>query len=453
MNLEKIHSIYFIGIGGIGMSALARYFHVNGRTVSGYDKTATQLTDELIGEGMQIHFEESVDLIPKDVDLVVYTPAIPDEHSEMQYYQAQHFHIVKRSDLLEALTKNLFTIAVAGTHGKTTTSSMIAHILKQSGIDCTAFLGGITANYHTNFLAGKSNICVVEADEYDRSFLKLHPDVAVITSCDPDHLDIYGTEEEVVNSYGEFANLIKRDGQLITKQNLLFLPYVSQLQPLYYSVAGADDFFATNIQLINGTYSFDFNTSTSVVQNIHLSIAGFHNLENAIAASAVAHQLEIDGAKIREALSTFKGVKRRFEFIFRNDQYVFIDDYAHHPKEISAFLKSVREIFPSKKITCIFQPHLYTRTRDFADEFSASLSIADEVILLPIYPARELPIEGVSSNMLLDKISSSQKSVVEKSELINALEKNKNEVVLTVGAGDIDQLIEAVKEFLIHHSK
>lgn len=448
MNLDRIHSIYFIGIGGIGMSALARYFHVNGRTVSGYDRTSTSLTEELAGEGIKIHFEENLELIPKDVDLVVYTPAIPEDHAELNYFRQHHYHVVKRSDLLEALTKNLFTIAVAGTHGKTTTTSMIAHILKDSGYDCTAFLGGISANYHSNFLIGRNNTVVVEADEYDRSFLKLHPDLAVITSCDADHLDVYGDEEAVVKAYGDFANLIKPGGMLITKQGLPFLAYYSRLNTMFYSVSSDTDFRASNMRLENGTYVFDLTTPDYSIEGIHLLVAGFHNVENAVAAGAIATQLQIEKAKIRNALSSFRGVKRRFEFIVRNDKTVYIDDYAHHPREISTFLQSVKEIFPGRKITCIFQPHLYTRTRDFADDFGLSLSLADEVMLLPIYPARELPIEGVTSEMLLGKIAVKSKKVVDKQHLIGELQHRQPEVLLTVGAGDIDQLVDPIAKFL-----
>jgi len=448
MNLEKIHSIYFIGIGGIGMSALARYFNARGKKISGYDRTSSELTGELMREGMQIHFEENTEIIPKEVDLVVYTPAIPDDHEELKFYREHHYHVVKRSELLEAVTKDSFTIAVAGTHGKTTTTSMIAHILKDSDYDCTAFLGGIAANYNSNFLIGKNNTIVVEADEYDRSFLKLHPAIGVITSCDPDHLDVYGNEEGVVKAYGDFANQIKSDGVLITKKKLPFLAYYSHFNTQFYSVSDDTDFHANNLHLENGTYTFDFSTPEYSITNIHLAVAGYHNVENAVAAGAVGFQLGIEKKKIQNALSTFKGVKRRFEFIFRNEKTVFIDDYAHHPYEIRAFLKSVREIFPNKKITCIFQPHLYTRTRDFADDFGKSLSLADEVILLPIYPARELPIEGVSSEMLLDKISVPNKKVVEKNDLINELQKRKLEVLLTVGAGDIDQMVEPIAQML-----
>lgn len=421
---------------------------MKGKKISGYDRTPTQLTDELMQEGIQIHFEESIELIPKDVDLVVYTPAIPSDHKELIYYREHHAHVVKRSDLLEVLTKDSFTIAVAGTHGKTTTTSMIAHILKDSGYDCTAFLGGIASNYNSNFLLGKNKTVVVEADEYDRSFLKLHPTVGVVTSCDPDHLDIYGDEEEVVKAYGDFANQIKSDGMLITKKKLPFLSYYSHLNTQFYSISDNTDFYAANVQLIDGTYSFDFSTPQYSLSSIHLGVAGYHNVENAIAAGAVAYNLEIGQEKIRAALNSFKGVKRRFEFIVRNEKVVFIDDYAHHPAEITAFLKSVREIFPDNRITCIFQPHLYTRTRDFADGFGKALSLVDELFLLPIYPARELPIEGVSSEMLLNKVSLENKMVVQKNDLINELGKRKLEVVVTVGAGDIDQLVEPIKNFL-----
>lgn len=448
MNLDRIHSIYFIGIGGMGMSALARYFNANGRTISGYDRTPTSLTFELNREGMNIRYQEDVDAIPKDVDLVVYTPAIPDDHAELRYYREHHYPVVKRSDLLEALTRNLFTIAVAGTHGKTTTTSMIAHILKDSGYDCTAFLGGIAANYRSNFLIGKNRTVVVEADEYDRSFLKLNPDLAVITSCDADHLDVYGEVEEVVKAYGEFANQLKPGGQLITKPHLPFLTYYSRLNTLFYSVSDHTDFTAANLQLRQGTYVFDLTTPEYSIEEIHLSVAGLHNVENAVAAGAIAFRLNIDRHKIRSALRSFKGVKRRFEFVVRNKRVVYIDDYAHHPVEIRSFLKSVKEIFPDRKITCIFQPHLYTRTRDFAHEFGSALSLADEVMLLPIYPAREAPIEGVTAEMLLQTITAPQKELVEKEELISRLEAKKTEVLVTVGAGDIDQFAEPIARLL-----
>lgn len=453
MNLDKIHTIYFIGIGGIGMSGLARYFNMKGKKISGYDKTPTELTDELISEGINIHFEENTQLIPRDADLVVYTPAIPAGHAELVYCLRHNMQVIKRSELLESVTNDSFTIAVAGTHGKTTTTSMIAHILKHSGHDCTAFLGGIAANYNSNFISGKNETVVVEADEYDRSFLRLHPAIGVITSCDPDHLDIYGSEEEVVKAYSEFACRIKPDGMLITKKTLPFLTSCTHSNKQFYSVNDTTDFHANNLQLRNGTYAFDFSTPEYSIRDIHLSVAGYHNVENAVAAAAVAYNLEIRKEKIAAALCSFTGVKRRFEFIVRNEKIVFIDDYAHHPVEIAAFLKSVREIFPDKKITCIFQPHLYSRTRDFADDFGKALSYADELILLPVYPARELPIAGVSSEMLLGKVSVPNKMVTEKTNLIAELKKRKLEVIATVGAGDIDQLVEPVKKLLINSSK
>lgn len=450
MNLSSIHTIYFIGIGGIGMSGLARYFHANGYRIAGYDKTPTTLTAEMIEEGMNIHFEEDLSVIPMDADLVVYTPAIPPDHKELMYYRENDYPVVKRADLLEELTKDLFTIAVAGTHGKTTTSSMIAHILKSSGYDCTAFLGGIAANYHSNFLAGKNKTVVVEADEFDRSFLKLHPNIAVVTSCDPDHLDIYGTRDKVIESYGAFTKMIKPRGALITKRNLTFPDRsADNISTLYYGFDDiTDDALAENLRIENGTYAFDFIHRTTRINDIHLSIAGRHNAENAIAAATVAALLAIDVDKIRLALQSFMGVQRRFQFVVRNKKVVYIDDYAHHPAEIMAFLKSVREIFPERKITCIFQPHLFSRTRDFADGFGESLSLADEVILLPVYPAREKPIQGVNAAMLLAKINAAEKCLVEKENLMRHLANCNLEVLVTVGAGDIDQFVEPIARLI-----
>ena len=449
--LSEIKSIYFIGIGGIGMSALARYFNNRGVKISGYDKTPSNLTDELRSEGINIHFEENVSLIPKDVELVVYTPAVPNEHAELVYFRKNNFEVIKRSDLLEQVTKDAFTIAVAGTHGKTTTTSMIAHLLKSSGYDCTAFLGGITVNYNTNFLSGKNNVIVVEADEYDRSFLKLHPDISIITSADADHLDIYGTGEEVVKSFIDFAHQLKNDGSLIVKHELPFRNSLHELKQFSYSTADYEaDFTCTNEVLLNGTFQFDLIAGENTINEIHLGVAGMHNVENAVAAAAVGMLLKISPQKIREALETFKGVKRRFEYIIRRDDFVFIDDYAHHPQELKAFLTAVREIFPDKKITCVFQPHLYSRTRDFADEFAESLSLAHDIFLLPIYPAREEPIEGVNSEMICNRMEDSNVRVVQKEDLIRALDISKPEVLVTCGAGDIDMLLEPIRK---HFSK
>lgn len=451
MNTDNIHTIYFIGIGGIGMSSLARYFHAQGVSVSGYDKTPSALTDEMIAAGMHIHFEEDPALIPKDADVVVYTPAIPQNHLELTYYREHQYTVIKRADLLEQLTADRYTIAVAGTHGKTTTSCMIAHILKDSGYDCTAFLGGIAANYNSNFLAGKNDAVVVEADEFDRSFLKLHPDIAIVTSCDADHLDIYGSQEAVQESFADFTGKIKRGGILLTKP-LLPLPdrTAGQVKTLYYGLDGDQlDFKATDIRLVQGTYAFNIQSKNKSISGIHLAVAGRHNAENAVAAAAVASLLDIDSEKISKALNSFEGVKRRFQFIVRTKDTVYIDDYAHHPAEISAFLSSVREIFPGKKLTCIFQPHLYSRTRDFADAFGESLSLADEVLLLPVYPARELPIEGIQSDMLLEKIHTARKQVIEMSQVTGLLGERVPEVLVTVGAGDIDQLVEPIAKSLV----
>jgi UDP-N-acetylmuramate--alanine ligase len=455
MNLKDIHIIYFIGIGGIGMSALAKYFHLHGKTVSGYDKFPSSLTSEMIDDGIHIHFEENIALIPKDADLVVYTPAIPLDHQELLYYQHHKYKIIKRADLLEAVTENSFTIAVAGTHGKTTTACMVAHILKYSGFDCTAFLGGIAVNYNSNFLQGKNDVVVVEADEFDRSFLKLNPNIAIITSSDADHLDIYSTTASVEKSFADFAGKIKKEGKLITKRNLSFLKYIDRTINIssYETDGTGSDFNSTNLQMIDGMYQFTLHTNLEILGHIHLPVAGRHNVENAIAAAAVAYTLGIDKEKICEALSTFKGVKRRFEFIVNDENAVYIDDYAHHPAEITAFLNSVREIFPNRRITCIFQPHLYSRTRDFADEFGKSLSICDDLMLLPIYAARELPIEGISSDMLLNKISTTRKAVCEKNQLIGELIKRDPDLVVTMGAGDIDQLIQPIKFFLTESTK
>lgn len=428
------------------MSALARYFNNRGVKISGYDKTSSHLTDELQSEGIKIHFEENISLIPKDVELVVYTPAIPAEHTELIFYRANNFEVVKRSDLLEQVTKDSFTIAVAGTHGKTTTTSLIAHLLKSSGYDCTAFLGGISVNYNTNFLSGKNNVIVVEADEYDRSFLKLHPDIAIITSADADHLDVYGSGEEVVKSFIDFAHQVKKDGRIIVKHELPFRNSLHELNQFSYSVSDYEaDFTCTNEQLLKGTFQFDLIAGDHTINEIHLGVAGMHNVENAIAAAAVGMLLKIPMNKIREALETFRGVRRRFEYIIRTDDFVFIDDYAHHPNEIKAFLTAVREIFSDKKITCVFQPHLYSRTRDFADGFAESLSLAHEIFLLPIYPAREEPIAGVTSEMIRDKMEGVDVRVVKKENLIHELELSQPQVLVTVGAGDIDNLVEPIR--------
>jgi len=458
--------IYFIGIGGIGMSALARYFHSKGAKVSGYDKTPSSLTKELEQAGMSIHYEERVDLVPKDAELVVYTPAVPKEHKELVYYQQNGYKVVKRSDVLQIVTESSFNICIAGTHGKTTITTMVAHLLRHTGYGCNAFLGGISVNYGTNFwpqaVAGSSerNVSVVEADEYDRSFLKLSPDIAIITAMDPDHLDIYGTAEAMEQAFIDFSGRIKKGGLLISKFGLKRTRDLKGARHLTYSVQNNNaDAHAENIKMMNGSYEFDVVINDKRIENVRLNIGGMHNVENAVAAITVASSLNIDEEKIKAAVADFKGVKRRFEYILppsppgegQGLRPVFIDDYAHHPEELRALISGAKSLFSDKKCTVIFQPHLYTRTRDLADGFAEVLDMADEVILLPIYPARELPIAGVSSEMILDKMKSKNKRVLNKEELTDWIKKDFNKtgkVLVTAGAGDIDLLIEPIKEIL-----
>lgn len=449
---EKVNSIYFIGIGGIGMSALARYFYSKGAKVSGYDKTPSSLTKELEQEGMSIHYEERLDLISKDADLVVYTPAVPKEHTELVYYLQNGYKVVKRSDVLQIATESSFNICIAGTHGKTTITTMVAHLLRHTGYGCNAFLGGISVNYDTNFWSSERNVSVVEADEYDRSFLKLSPDVAIITAMDPDHLDIYGTAEAMEQAFIDFSDKIKPGGLLISKFGLKRTKELKGARRLTYSVQNNEaDAHAENIKMINGSYEFDIVIRERKIENVRLNIGGMHNAENAVAAITVASSLNIDEEKIKAAVADFKGVKRRFEYIIKTNELVFIDDYAHHPEELRALIKGARSLFRNKKCTVIFQPHLYTRTRDLADGFAEVLDIADEAILLPIYPARELPIAGVSSEMILEKMKSKSKRVLDKEKLKEWIKKDlkrKGQVVITAGAGDIDLLVEPIKEIL-----
>jgi UDP-N-acetylmuramate--alanine ligase len=462
---EEKHIVYFAGIGGIGMSALARWYNHAGYTVFGYDRTPSAITNELASEGIIITFEDTLDAIPDSVKnnkenvLIIYTPALPSHHKQMEYFMENGFTIIKRSEALGRFTKDHFTVAVAGTHGKTTTSSMIAHILYQAGKNCAAFLGGISANYRTNFLLQgeftPETIIVAEADEFDRSFLRLSPDVAVITSTDADHLDIYGNKENVNQSYMDFAGCIVDKGQLIVNNNVpksIWGKYESKLIVQQYGLEkGSCN--ASNIRINQGNFIFDYYSPHGLIEQLQLQVPGFHNVENATAAITVALSLGIDADLIRKALSNFSGVQRRFEYIIKSPEMVFIDDYAHHPTEIEAFLRSVVALYQGKKITAIFQPHLYTRTRDFVDGFAHSLSLATEVLLLDIYPARELPIEGVSSHIILDKISRKRKKVVSKEELFGHLKKEKTEVVLTIGAGDIDRIIPQIKEILENKRK
>jgi UDP-N-acetylmuramate--alanine ligase len=452
--LNQISRIYFIGIGGIGMSALARYFNAKEVKVSGYDKTETVLTKQLVSEGIDVHYEDAIEFIDPNVQLVVYTPAIPKEHKELNYYRQNNYSVVKRSDVLGAITNSCFNICVAGTHGKTTTSSMIAHILRHSGYGCNAFLGGIAVNYNSNFWSSENNVCVVEADEYDRSFLKLNPDVAIITAMDPDHLDIYGTAENVEQAFIDFSARIKQGGLLVKKFGLERGAELKGDQVRSYHRQNENaDVYATNIKMNNGSYCFDVVQKDAtaagwILKDTVLNMGGMHNVENVIAAITVAHHLKIEDEKIKKAVADFKGIKRRFEYIVKNDEVVYIDDYAHHPDELKALITGAKNLFPGKKCVLIFQPHLYSRTRDFADGFAASLDEADEVILLPIYPARELPIAGVTSEMIAERMKNKNKSVKTKDELMDRVKNSENRLLITAGAGDIDTLVEPIKKIL-----
>ncbi len=452
--MNNIKAVYFIGIGGIGMSNLARYFMSKGKKVAGYDRTETPLTKELVKEGAEIHYSDSVSLIPeyckdKDTTLVVYTPAVPSENEEVIYFHEQNFTIQKRAQVLGTITKSSKALCCAGTHGKTTTSSMLAHILKQSHLDCNAFLGGILKNYSSNLmLSDKSEFTVIEADEYDRSFHWLHPYMALITSVDPDHLDIYGTEEEYLKSFEKFTTLIQQGGALVMKHNIKLSPKVGEGVKVYTYSEDKGDFHAKNIKIGNGEIRFDFVTPKEVIDNIQLGVPVRINIENSIGAMALAWLNGATPDELRHAMLTFQGAKRRFDFILKTDKIVMIDDYAHHPQELAASITSVKELYPDRKVTGVFQPHLYSRTKDFADEFAKSLSLLDELILLDIYPAREKPIEGVTSKIIFDKVTC-PKTLCNKQELLPLLEnKNDIEVLLTVGAGDIDQLLEAIKDVL-----
>jgi len=448
-------SVYFLGIGGIGMSALARYFNFNGIAVSGYDKTETALCKELVAEGIHIHYEDNIELIDRQAKLVIYTPAIPRDHSELNYYFNNNYTVTKRSDVLGAITSRGFNICVAGTHGKTTTSSMVAHILRHTGYGCNAFLGGIAVNYNNNFwpqaATGENgkNVFVAEADEYDRSFLKLNPDVAIISSMDPDHLDIYGTAENMEQAFIDFSAKIKPGGLLISRHGLKRNDALKGDQHLTYDVNNNEaDVNAYNIRIDNGSYLFDINVNGKLITSVQLNMGGMHNIENATAAITVAVHLGIDDEKIKSAVAAFRGVKRRFEYIIKNSNRVMIDDYAHHPEELKALITGTKKLFAGKKCTVVFQPHLFSRTKDHADGFASVLDMADEVILLPIYPARELPMEGVTSEMILKRMKNKHAKVLAKEALIQEIETGQPELLVISGAGDIDVLVEPIKQVL-----
>lgn len=454
--INNIKEVYFIGIGGIGMSALARYFKAKGKKVSGYDKTETALTKQLVKEGITVHYEDDEKHIAKEADIVVYTPAIPKGHKGLLYYKQNGYTLLKRSDVLREITKSSFNICVAGTHGKTTITTMTAHLLRHSGYGCNAFLGGIAANYNSNFWSSERNVCVVEADEYDRSFLKLHPDIAVISAMDADHLDIYGTEDEMQQAFVDFAGKVKKGGVLFSKWGLTRENDLKADYHFTYSLQSNNaDVYAANIRNKEGGYVFDMHIKNEWLKDIELNMGGLHNIENAVAAIAIAKQLHIEDEKIKAAVAAFKGVKRRFEYIIppsEKNATVYVDDYAHHPAELEALIKGAKLLFANKKCTVVFQPHLFSRTRDFAEAFAASLDMADEVVLLPVYPARELPVEGVTSGLIFDKMKNNYKHLLNKEAVLNWIkdkyDQNKPNLLITAGAGDIDQLVEPVKEIL-----
>lgn len=459
MTFKGIHKVFFLGIGGIGMSALARWFRHEGYPVAGYDKTPSPLTEELEKEGMQITFEDKVDSIPFDFTtnpdevLVVWTPAIPKDSVLLNFFQA-HYQLKKRSEVLGMITKDLYTIAVAGTHGKTSTSSLIAHLLKSAGKPVVAFLGGITQNYQSNLiLPGKTKeepIVVVEADEFDRSFLRLHPNEAVLTSADPDHLDIYGDESTILDGFRDFLRLLDKKGKLYLQSHAWY-----RLGENLGTNAGIREYglrsngiHAENIIARPGSFQFDYIGIKAQIKGLELHIPGFHNVENALAAIAIAVDHGLSEEQIRTGIKSFRGVKRRFEIHSSAPGHIYIDDYAHHPEEIKACLSSVRAMYPTQRMTVIFQPHLFSRTRDFASGFSESLSLADEVVLLDIYPARELPIPGVNSEMLLEGIMTNKKTLKAKNQVMDYLKESRPEVLVTMGAGDIDRLVPGIAEWI-----
>ncbi|ERM82658.1 hypothetical protein P872_06505 [Rhodonellum psychrophilum GCM71 = DSM 17998] len=463
MNLKQLHSVHFLGIGGIGMSALARWFNHLGIKVSGYDRTPSALTEALEQEGMEIHYVDAIENIPVKVredqknTLIVWTPAMPKDSAELNFCMEKGFEMRKRAVVLGMITASLPTIAVAGTHGKTTTSSMVAHLLKSSGVNIAAFLGGLTQNYNSNLIlhdeAEGNATVVVEADEFDRSFLHLHPNVAVVTSVDPDHLDIYGDGAAMLEGFSQFIDLISPDGNLYIQSHAfakLRKPENASLKVRQYGL-DSGEIKAANIQALPAAFKFDYISERKNILGLTLSMPGFHNVENALPAISIALDHGIEEEQIRNGLLTYRGVKRRFEIWVQQEDSVYVDDYAHHPEEIRAFLSSVRAMFPGKKLTAVFQPHLFTRTRDFASGFSECLSLADEVVLLEIYPARELPIEGVNAAMLLEGITSPKKSIQSKENLLDYLKENQPEVLVTMGAGDIDRLVFSMTNLMRRH--
>lgn len=443
-DLAWASNVYFVGIGGIGMSALARYFKASGKNVSGYDKTPSVITATLENLDISVHFEDNVKHIATkflnpDNTLVVYTPAIPKSHSELNYFNTNGFKVLKRSAVLGAITRETICLAVAGTHGKTTTTSILGHLLNECDVPVTAFLGGISENYNSNLILNGTEVTVVEADEFDRSFLTLSPNFACVTSMDADHLDIYGDASELIKSFKDFTACIKPKGRLFVKNGL-------PINGITYGVEDDSDYCAKDVKIENGSYVFNVQTPNGLYENFRFNLPGRHNLSNATIALAMALEYGCSHDQLVKALASYKGVKRRFTYQIKTNDFVFIDDYAHHPEEINAVHQAVREMYPNKKVLAIFQPHLFTRTRDFIDGFAESLSKFDEILLLDIYPARELPIEGVTSNWLLQKVNNSTKKLIQKAELIKAIDMSDAQVVLTLGAGDIGEEVKYIKE-------
>lgn len=440
--MEKYKNIFFIGIGGIGMSALARYFHSLGKNVFGYDKTPTQLTKKLEDLGIIVHYSDDLAHIPNDLNtentLVVITPAVPVSHTEWNYFIEHNFEIKKRAEVLDLITRDTYCFAVAGTHGKTTTSSILGHILHQSGVDVTAFVGGIVENYNSNLIGDGKTVSVVEADEFDRSFLRLHPDTACITSMDADHLDIYGDQANFEKSFYEFADKI-------TDKTKLFTPTSLPIEAVKVGFDTTDAFTAQNIRIKNGAYVFDVKTSDGNIKDIHFHLPGRHNMSNALMALSMAKTYGVSDDNIKKALGSFKGIQRRFSYQIKSDNLVYIDDYAHHPTEINAVFNAVHEMYPDKENLIVFQPHLYSRTKDFIEEFAQSLSQFDQVLLLDIYPAREVPIPGITADYLLSKISSKKKGIVTKKTLIQEVLKADAQIIITAGAGDIGEMVAALQ--------
>jgi UDP-N-acetylmuramate--alanine ligase len=452
LNISNIRSVFFIGIGGIGMSALARYFHSKGMKVGGYDRASTELTEALRTEGISIVYEDDPLLVMDDADLIVYTPAIPATSRMRQHYLTQGKRLYKRSEVLGMISASTFNICIAGTHGKTTTSCMVAHILRDSGHGCNAFLGGIASNYGTNFWSHERSVAVIEADEYDRSFLTLHPDIISISSMDPDHLDIYGTAEEMEQAFIQFSERLKTDGWLITRKGLKREgDFNAEHHLTYHAEDASATVHARHLRVEEGVFIYDAVGPDWEISDLRLSMGGIHNVENSLVAITVARLMGIPDNLIKQAIASFKGVKRRFEYIVQNQQGTYIDDYAHHPEELRVLIQGARTMFGGEAITLVFQPHLYSRTRDLADDFAEVLDGADRVILLPIYPARELPIEGVSSSTIADRMKN-KPELMDQETLLKQLQHQLPHVLITAGAGDIDKLIEPIKETYHHRA-